>query len=233
MNMIVAQLSIWRSGLGFLDKDTQLNSLKRKWIQRLLNPTNALWKELMLYRLKLILDSKQGLALFRQKQILSSNRTRICKNRTMEIFFIQLLNAWLHFTNNDSPIPASTEEILDQPIFLNQYTKLEFCSDNPHFYCIPPRNLSGKFIIIRGLCRFLQPGLISSTTFDERLDFPTANDEIMYKLIMDLIPNDWKHLLRTETFQKSLLKFFNITVLNTTKLLNLFHGQTSSPYSRS
>ena len=25
---------------------------------------------------------------------------------------------------------------------------------------------------------------------------------------MGLIPNDWKHLLRTETSQKSLLKFF-------------------------
>ena len=30
----------------------------------------------------------------------------------------------------------------------------------------------------------------------------------IHKLIMGLIPNDWKHLLRTETFQKSLLNFF-------------------------
>ena len=65
MNMIVAQLSIWRGGLGILDKDTQLNSLKRKWIQRLLNPTNALWKNLMLYKLILILSYNQELALFR------------------------------------------------------------------------------------------------------------------------------------------------------------------------
>ena len=201
MNMIVAQLSIWRGGLGILDKDTQLNSLKRKWIQRLLNPTNALWKELMLYRLNLILNSKRGLVLFRQKQILSSNRTRICKNRTMEIFFIQLLNAWLHFTNNDFPIPTSTEKILDQPIFLNQYIKLNFSCDNPHFYCIPPRNVSGKFIVIRGLCRFLQPGLISSTTFDERLSFPTANHKIIYKLIMDLIPNVRSTYLELKLFK--------------------------------
>ena len=30
---------------------TQLNSLKPKWIQRQLNPTSALWKDLMLCRL--------------------------------------------------------------------------------------------------------------------------------------------------------------------------------------
>ena len=43
------QLSIWKGGLGILDIDTQLNSLKIKWIKRLLHPTNALWKDLMLY----------------------------------------------------------------------------------------------------------------------------------------------------------------------------------------
>ena len=57
---------------------------------------------------------------------------------------------------------------------------------------------------------------------------------------MGLIPNDWKHLLRTETSQKSLLKIscyknkvtrkvkdFNLIVLNTTNLSNSFHSQTS------
>ena len=38
----LALLSIWRGGLGILDIDTQLNSSKVKWIQRLSNPTNAL-----------------------------------------------------------------------------------------------------------------------------------------------------------------------------------------------
>ena len=31
---------------------------------------------------------------------------------------------------------------------------------------------------------------------------------MIYKLIKGSIPNDWKHLLRTETSQKSLLKIF-------------------------
>ena len=82
----------------------------------------------MPYRLNLILNSKQSLAFFRQKQ----------KN---EDFFIQLLNAWLHFTNNNLPTPKSIEEILDQPIFLKPHTKLAFCSDNPYFYYIPLRNI--------------------------------------------------------------------------------------------
>ena len=55
----------WRGGLGISHKDTQLNSLKIKWIQRLLNLTNALWKDLILYRLNLILNSNQSLTLFR------------------------------------------------------------------------------------------------------------------------------------------------------------------------
>ena len=45
----LSQLSTWKGGQGILNTKTQLNSLKTKWIQRLLNPTNALWKDLMLY----------------------------------------------------------------------------------------------------------------------------------------------------------------------------------------
>ena len=45
---------------------TQLNSIKIKWIQRLSNEANALWKDLLLYRLNLMLDSNQGLVLLRQ-----------------------------------------------------------------------------------------------------------------------------------------------------------------------
>ena len=38
----LAQLSIWKGGIGILDIDIQLNFLRIKWIQKLLNPTNAL-----------------------------------------------------------------------------------------------------------------------------------------------------------------------------------------------
>ena len=59
------------SRLGILDIEIQLKSLKIKWIQRLLSPAYAIWKNLMLYKLNLI-RINQGLALFRQKKILSS-----------------------------------------------------------------------------------------------------------------------------------------------------------------
>ena len=192
----------------FFYVDTSLNSLKIKCIQRLLNSAFAFWIDLMVYRLNLILKSNQGLALVRQKQILRSNRYEILGIQNNEDFSIQLLNAWLHFTNNNFPIAASIEEILDHPIFLNPHTKLDFSSDKPYFYCIPPRNISDKFTIIKDLCRFLQPGLISCTTFDEEQGFLTTNYERIYKLIKDLILNDWKHLLRTETSQKIPFKNF-------------------------
>ena len=62
-----------------------------KWIRRLLNPTNALWKDLILYRLKLILNSDQDLVLFRRKQILTGLLvTKMYKNKTMKIFFYSI-----------------------------------------------------------------------------------------------------------------------------------------------
>ena len=110
---------------------------------------------------------------------------------------------------------------------------MEMSSDNPYFYCIPPRNISGKFTIIRDLCRFLQPGLISSTTFDEKLGFPTANHKRIYKLIMDLTPNDWKHLLRTEFSQKSLLKAFYYNNKDTRKVKDFqtLSNKNTSPFN--
>ena len=73
------QLSIWRCGLGILDMDTQLNSLKTKWIYRLQIPPMLSGKiSCMLYQLNLILNSNQGLALLRQKQILGYNGHKNC-----------------------------------------------------------------------------------------------------------------------------------------------------------
>ena len=66
----IVQLFIQKCGLSILDINTQLNSLEHKWIQRLLNSTNALGKGLMLYRLNLKLNFNQDdLSLFRQKRI--------------------------------------------------------------------------------------------------------------------------------------------------------------------
>ena len=65
----------------------------------------------------LILNSSQGLALIRQKQILRSTRHKNLQKQNNEDIFIQLLNAWLYFTNNKCPTFTHTEEILDQPLF--------------------------------------------------------------------------------------------------------------------
>ena len=122
----------------------------------------------MLYRLNSISNSNQGLALFRKKQILMSNRHKNLQKQNNEVSFIQFLNAWLHFTNNNFPTHKSAEKILDHPTFLNSLTNLYFNSDNSYFYCISPRNISNNFIIIKHLCKFVQPCLISSTKFNEK-----------------------------------------------------------------
>ena len=112
-----------------------------------------------------------------------SNRHNNFQKQSNENFFIQLLKAWLHFINNNFPTPKSIKEILEQTILLNSHTKLDFSSDNPYFYCISPRNILGKFIIIRNLLIFLQPGLTYSTKFDEKLGFPTVNHKKICKLV--------------------------------------------------
>ena len=59
--------------------------------------------------------------------------------------------------------------------------------------------------LIRGLYRFIQPGLISSMTFEEKLGISNVNHKIIYKIIiLYFICNDWKQILKSET----LLKFF-------------------------
>ena len=171
----LAKLSIWTGGLGILDIGTQLYYLKTKWIQMLINLTNAVSKDPILYSSNFFLNSNQGLALFRQKQIFRPNRHKNLQKQNNEDFFIQLLNAWLHFTNSNFPTRTSKVESLDQPIFLNLHPKLEFSADNPYFYCIQPRDISDKYTIIKDFYRFLQPGLTSSMTSDEKLRFPNAN----------------------------------------------------------
>ena len=105
--------------------------------------------------LKLILNSDQGLALFRQKQILTGLLvTKITKK--MKISLFSYASAWLHLTNNNFLAFISIEEILDQPIFLKPHTRMYFKHPTQKYF---------KFTITRDLCRFLQPGLTSCTIF--------------------------------------------------------------------
>ena len=150
----------------------------------------------MLYRLNLILNSNQDPALFRQNQILRSIRHKNLQNYYNEDFFLQLLNAWLFFTKNNFPSARSIEEILDQPLFLNPHTKINHSSDNPYFFSVPPKYIEDKFIIIRDICRFLQPGFMSSNSFKEKLNRPKEDSNKIYRSIVELIPNNWIQILK-------------------------------------
>ena len=91
---------------------------------------------------------------------------------------------------------------------MNPHTKLPYNSDNPYFYCLPPQNIPDKFTTIRDIFRFLQPGLIPSASFGEKLNLFNVNYNKIYKSIIELIPNKWIHMLKTETSQQSSLKAF-------------------------
>ena len=137
-----------------------------------------------------ILNSNQDLTLFRQKQILRSN---IYENlqKWEQWRFIYLITK----CSATSPIVTSLPTHLKRNSWPTHFFKHH--TTNPCFYCIPHRNISDKFTIIRDLFRFLKPSLISSMTSDEKVGFPIANHERIYKLILDSIPIASKHLIRT------------------------------------
>ena len=195
----LVQLSIWTSGVDILDIETQLNSLKMKRIQRLLNPTNALWKNLTLYQLNLVLNYNQSLALFKEKQILWSTSHKHLQKQKNEDLLIKLLNALAKFYQQ-LPCPSYFYKRNFWRIYICKSTvqtdSLFFIASHPGMFQI---NL---LLFIRDLCRCLQPYLLSCTTFGKKLDFTNANHKRIYKFIMELIPNDSKHLLKTETSQK-------------------------------
>ena len=81
-------------------------------------------------------------------------------------------------------------------------------SPPPYPLCIPLKDISDKCNTIRDICTFLQPGFISPTSFKETLNLPNTNHIGTYKSIIELIRNDWIHLVKTKTSQQSLLKVF-------------------------
>ena len=65
----LAKLSIWRGGLGIFDIDPQLNYIIRMHLKVIKSQQCSVERSHVV--LKLILNSDQGPALFRQKQILT------------------------------------------------------------------------------------------------------------------------------------------------------------------
>ena len=121
--------------------------------------------------LKLILNSDQDLALSWQKQILTALLvTKIYKNRTMKI---SLFN--YSMLGYISPITTSLSHIYRRnscPTHIFKTTHETGHQASRIFQINLP--LFGTFV-----ARFLQPGLISSTIFCNKLDFPTVNHIIV------------------------------------------------------
>ena len=134
----------------------------------------------------LILNSNEVLALFRQKQIARYNRTKTCKNRIMTIsLFSYLMFGYILLIN--SLHPCLQKKVLTNP-FIKIFTPNQTLVLITHgFIGIAPKNTTHVVLhpkiyhttIIRGLCRFLQPGLISSMTFEEKLALSNVNHKIL------------------------------------------------------
>ena len=64
----------------------------------------------MLYQFNLFLNYNQDLAHFKEKHIVRSTSHKHLQKQNNEDFHIQLLNTWLHFTNNKFIAPTSVEK---------------------------------------------------------------------------------------------------------------------------
>ena len=116
---------------------------------KVVKPDQQFIEGLMLYLLKLILNSNQDLVLFRQTHILRVYQTQKLTETNQRAFSIQLFNPCLHFTNNKLTLSTRIEEIFKQSIILNPHANLNFSSK------YPTKNITDKFTIIRSLCQFL------------------------------------------------------------------------------
>ena len=58
--------------------------------------------------------------------VIERNKEKIIKKKKKRFPYLITLCLWLHLTNNNFNVPISIEKILDQPIFLNPYFRLNF-----------------------------------------------------------------------------------------------------------
>ena len=101
-----------------------------------------------------------------------------------------MINAWLHVFENNKNLNL-TKEVLNQPIFFEPQTKLNFDSNNPKsLYIVTSNTITDKCILIRDRCKLFQQGFFLSTRFP----LPTLT-ELIFILHRYLIPNDWKQRL--------------------------------------
>ena len=123
-----------------------------------------------------------------------------------------------------SSITNYVEEFLDRPIFINQYPKLDFCSNNL-FSLQPTQKYLRQIYLTEELWRFLQPGLISMT-YEKKLGLSNVNHERKHKLIMDLwvlIMNSFNFTLYSISFLlESSLLFALLFVCKTFFIAKLF-----------
>ena len=112
-------------GLGILDIETQSNSLKIKMGSKVIKFHQCSLEKFHAASIEINSEYNQGLTFLDKNRSLGQLVTNVPQNN--EDFLVQLLNAWLHFTNNNSPVTTSVKEILDQTIFLNPQSKLITC----------------------------------------------------------------------------------------------------------
>ena len=114
-----------------------------------------------------------------------------------EDFFIQLLYAWLHYTNNNIPPSYLIYRRNSCPTHI---FKSKYHIDFKHH---PTKEYFRQiYHYLRPFCRFLLSGLVSSTMFCKKVVFPTVNHKRYIKLHWAQF--QWLDTLRTETFKNPL-----------------------------
>ncbi len=117
---------------------------------------------------------------------------------TLPRFYQEVIYAWNELTLGERIKVQSLPDILNQPVFNNPHIIL---NEKTLFY---PMFINSGISVIRDLCYevvpgFLPPGCIVDLVLDKYPDVNHSHVYTDFKSIMEAIPQEWKHIIRTET----------------------------------
>ena len=170
-------------GLKMIEIESYINSLKAKWIKRLLDKQNTgQWKDLYIYELKKI----GGEAFFKA----NIKHTDVKKLNIKSKFLSDIIEAWAKF--NYKEITVENESISKQILWNNSYIK------NKHDTLFYNKWFDKGVTFIEHIYDYRVKTFLSFQDFQTFFDIE-SKDFLKYHKLINCIPLEWKNKLKSET----------------------------------
>ena len=87
-----------QGGLGMIDIDSRMRSLRLSWLPKILNDSEKPWK----YICKFWLNKVGGVPLCLNLNCSSADTISLCKKHKLPLFYLDLLSTWADIYNTNS-----------------------------------------------------------------------------------------------------------------------------------